>query len=95
MATILPFIRSETAFDDFTTQIMGLAFDAACAEFRNGDLTKLTRQVLAAQIIHAAKQGERDPECLCRIAVYALRGGRTADAPSAQQRGFPAPKQAG
>ena len=32
MATILPFIiRSETAFDDEVTHIMGLAFDAACA----------------------------------------------------------------
>ena len=78
MATILPFIRSETAFDDSTTQIMGVAFDAACAEFREADLTKLTREIIAAQIIQAAKRGERDPARLCRIAVSALRGGGKA-----------------
>ena len=73
MATILPFIRSETAFDDATTRVMGLAFDAA----PNGDLTNLTREILAERIIEAAKRGERDPELLCRIAVAALRGGRS------------------
>jgi hypothetical protein len=84
MATILPFIRSETAFDDSTTRIMGLAFDAACAEFREADLTKLTREIIAAQIIQAAKRGERDPARLCRIAVSALRGGEKARQPAAE-----------
>jgi len=74
MATILPFIRSETAFDDSTTRSMGVAFDAACTEFRDTDLTNLTREIIAERIIQAAKRGERDPERLCRVAVAALRG---------------------
>lgn len=78
MATILPFIRCETAFDNSTTRIMGQAFDAACAEFGDRDLTKLAREVLAAQIIQATKRGERDTVRLCRIAVSALKGGRKA-----------------
>ena len=78
MATILPFIRCETAFDEFTTQIMGLAFDAACAEFRDTDLTDLAREVIAQRIIAAAKRGERNSDRLCRIAVAAIRGGRRA-----------------
>ena len=78
MATILPFIRCETAFDKSTTQIMGLAFDAACAEFRDTDLTDLAREVIAQRIIAAAKRGERNSDRLCRIAVAAIRGGRRA-----------------
>lgn len=72
MATILPFIRSETAFDDATTRVMGLAFDAACTEFQNTNLTNFAREILAERIIQAAKLGERDPRSLCRIAVAAL-----------------------
>jgi hypothetical protein len=74
MAKILPFFRSETAFDDSTTRSMGVAFDAACTEFRDTDLTNLTREIIAERIIQAAKRGERDPERLCRVAVAALRG---------------------
>lgn len=78
MATILPFIRYETDFDDATTQIMGLAFDAACTEFRDTDLTNLAREVIAQRIIAAAKRGERSPQRLCNIAVAAIRGSRKA-----------------
>ena len=84
MAKILPFIRSEMAFDDTTTQVMGLAFDAACTEFRDSDLTTLTREIIAERIIQAAKRGERDPERLCRVAVSALRGGEKARQPTAE-----------
>ena len=30
MASIQPFIKKETAFDDATTRVMGDAFDAVC-----------------------------------------------------------------
>lgn len=83
MATILPFIRSETAFDNSTTQIMGVAFGAACAEFREADLTKLTREIIAAQIIQAAKRGERDPARLCRSLFPPLGAGKS---PTARRR---------
>ena len=73
MPTILPFIRPETAFDDFTTQIMGEAFDAACVELQDGNLPNLAREIIAERIIGAAKRGERDPKRLCEIGIAAIR----------------------
>lgn len=74
MATILPFIRSETAFDDATTRVMGLAFDAACTEFQNTNLTNFAREILAERIIQAAKLGERDPEVYAGLLLPPFRG---------------------
>ena len=79
MPTILPFIRPETAFDDSTTQIMGQAFDAACAELQDVDLPNLAREIIAERIIGAAKRGERDPKRLCDIGVAAIRPNRKPD----------------
>jgi hypothetical protein len=77
MATILPFIiRSGTAFDDDVTHIMGLAFDAACAEVHERNLSQLVREIMAEWIIEAAKRGERDPQRLCSIALAAIKGDR-------------------
>ena len=73
MPTILPFIRPETAFDNSTTQIMGEAFDAACAELQDGNLPNLAREIIAERIIGAAKRGERDPKRLCEIGIAAIR----------------------
>ena len=74
MATILPFIQPETAFDEFATRAIGVAFDAACAELQDANLSKLVREIIAERILAAAKRGERDPERLCGTAVAALRG---------------------
>ena len=79
MATILPFIRPETAFDDSTTQIMGEAFDAACAELQAGNLPNLAREIIAERIIGAAKRGERDPKRLCEIGIAAISPSRKPD----------------
>jgi hypothetical protein len=76
MATIFPFIRPETAFDDCITRIMGLAFDAACAELQDDNLSNLVREIIAERIIEAAKRGERDPKRLCSIAIAAISGDR-------------------
>lgn len=73
MATILPFIRPETAFDEYATSAMGEAFDAACAKLQDSNLSNLVREVIAERIIEAAKRGERDPERLCKMVVAALR----------------------
>ncbi len=74
MATILPFIiRSETAFDDEVTHIMGLAFDAACAGLHERNLSQLVREVIAERIIEAAKRGERDPQRLCSVGIAAIK----------------------
>jgi hypothetical protein len=76
MATILPFIRPETAFDEFATSAMGVAFDAACVDLKDGERSNLLREVIAERIIEAAKRGERDPERLRSIALAAFRGER-------------------
>ena len=76
MATILPFIRPEMAFDEYATSIMGSAFDAACAELQDYNLPTLGREIIAERIIEAAKRGERDPKRLCDIGVAAFRPDR-------------------
>ena len=52
---------------------MGEAFDAACAELQNSNLSQLVREIIAERIIEAARKGERDPKRLCSIAVAAVR----------------------
>lgn len=76
MATILPFIKPETAFDELATGAMGVAFDAACVELQDSELPYLVREIIAERIIAAAKRGERDPERLRSIALAAIRGER-------------------
>ena len=76
MATIPFIVRSETSFDDEVTHVMGLAFDAACAELHERNLLQLVREVIAERIIEAAKRGERDPQRLCSIALAAISGNR-------------------
>ena len=77
MASILPFIRADaSAFDEYATHAMGEAFDAACAELHERNLSQLVREVIAERIIEAAKRGERDPQRLCSIALAAMRGER-------------------
>jgi hypothetical protein len=73
MATILPFIRPEMAFDEYATSAMGQAFDAACAELQENKLPNLVREIIAERIIEAAKRGERDPKRLCDVGVAAIR----------------------
>lgn len=50
---------------------MGEAFDAACAEFADNNLSKFVREIIARRIIDAAKNGERDPKRLCDAALLA------------------------
>jgi hypothetical protein len=77
MSTILPFItRSETAFDDDVTRIMGLAFDSACAGLHQRNLSQVVREVIAERIIEAAKRGERDLGRLSSFAIDAIKGDR-------------------
>jgi hypothetical protein len=77
MSTILPFItRSETAFDDDVTRIMGLAFDSACAGLHQRNLSQVVREVIAERIIEAAKRGERDLGRLSSFAIDAVKGDR-------------------
>jgi hypothetical protein len=51
---------------------MGEAFDTACAELQDNNLSDLFREVIAVRIIEVAKRGERDPQRLCSIALAAI-----------------------
>jgi hypothetical protein len=77
VASILPFIRADASeFDDYATHAMGAAFDTACAELQDSNLSELVREIIAGRIIEAAKRGERNPQRLCRIALAAMSGNR-------------------
>jgi hypothetical protein len=55
------------AFDSETTHLLGIAYDRASLELRNGD--EVAREVLAKRLIEAARRGERDVD---RLVDYAL-----------------------
>jgi hypothetical protein len=73
MASIIPFIP-HGVFDESATRAMGEAFDAACAELQDSNLSELVREIIAGRIIEAARHGERDPMRLCSIAIAAISG---------------------
>ena len=50
------------AFDDTATSAMGEAFDKACKSLQ--ELGSAVPEIIANQIIAAAKNGERDPDRL-------------------------------
>ena len=77
MASILPFIRVKSDhFDDEATRIMGEAFDMACAELQDSNLSDLDRKAIAEGIIEAAKKGERHPQRLCSVGIAGVRSDR-------------------
>jgi hypothetical protein len=61
MASILPFIRNKSDFDDEATRLIGEAFDAACKGLRDTKQPVVVQEVIAKRIIKAAMKGERDP----------------------------------
>jgi hypothetical protein len=72
MASILPFIRAGTDFDEETTRLMGEAFDAARAALRDRGQPEIVYEIVAKRIIEAAKKGERDPIRLRDAGLAAL-----------------------
>jgi hypothetical protein len=60
-------------FDDKAVRAMGAAFDQACHSFRNFAHLDRVRELVAKQIIEAAKNGERDPTRLHWQAVVGFR----------------------
>jgi hypothetical protein len=57
-------------FDDAATSAMGAAFDRACESLKNFGSAVPT--IIAEQIIAAAKNGERDSDCLYEQALKAF-----------------------
>jgi hypothetical protein len=66
MASILPFIREKSDFDDEATRLMGEAMDAAYKGLRDTGQPIVVQEVIAKRIIKAAMKGERDPASLAR-----------------------------
>jgi hypothetical protein len=59
----------DVAFDDATTFAMGEAFDRTCESIRIIGSSVPVREIIAKQIIDAAKNGERDPARLYEQAL--------------------------
>jgi len=78
MASILPFIRDKSVFDDEAARLMGEAMDAACEGLRDTGQPALVREIIAKRIIEAAKKGERDPVRLRNAGLAALGYDREA-----------------
>ena len=77
MASILPFVRDKSDFDDEATRLMGEAFDAACKGLRDAGQPSVVQEV-AKRIIKAAMKGERDPARLRAAGLAALGYDREA-----------------
>jgi hypothetical protein len=60
------------AFDPDMTHIMGQAFDRACQGLYDVGQPDIVKEVIASRIIDAARDGERDPGRLCRLALRSL-----------------------
>jgi hypothetical protein len=78
MASILPFIRDKSHFDDEATRLMGEAFDATCRGLRDSGQPSLVQEVIAKRIIKAAIKGQRDPARLRAAGLAALGYDREA-----------------
>jgi hypothetical protein len=63
MASIERFIR-HNVFDPDATQLLGRAFDMACALVGHTPQPAVTRELVAKAIFEAAQRGERDPHRL-------------------------------
>ena len=59
MATIVPFLRNQSAFEPETVRAMSAAFDEVCRALDlNGDFR--ARETIAVRVIELARRGERD-----------------------------------
>jgi hypothetical protein len=64
MATILPFLRNECAFDPKDVQAMAMAFDDVCKTLEVPADAATLRQDIAIRIVKLAKGGERNQTVL-------------------------------
>jgi hypothetical protein len=71
--SITQFLNGEH-FDAETKQVMGVAFELACAILRVSDSTHPVLPHVADKIIKVAKAGERNPDLLCERALTDLVG---------------------
>lgn len=72
MASIIPFIRPRSDFNDDVTRIMGEAFDAASKELHDSGKPAIVQEIIAKKIIAVASLGERDVTRLRDVALAAF-----------------------
>ena len=71
--SIRPFLNG-VRFDDQHIEAMGSAFQEATSVLRvKPGAPPIVHRVIAARIIEAAKDGQRDPHELCKLALKALK----------------------
>ena len=75
VASILPFIRPRSDFDDRMTRVLGASLMPPT--LHDSGQPEGVYEVIARRIIAAAKKGERDPVRLREIGLAALQRDRT------------------
>src|SRR5438874_13829922 len=87
MATIVPFLRNQSAFEPETVHAMSAAFDEVCRALDlNGDFR--ARETIAVRVIELARRGERDAIRLRdRVLREATGGVEPASEPSSAGAG--------
>ena len=69
---IVDLFRS-TVFDPETVKLLSDAYDKACKSLHDTGQPDIVNEVIAERIISLAKQGERNPDRLCKGALTALK----------------------
>ena len=72
MPTINNYVTQPAVFDPEAISVMDIAYENALASFLTS-APKSVREVIAAKIIGAAREGERDPDKLLGTALKGLR----------------------
>ena len=63
MATIIPFLKHDAAFEQKDIDAMSMALEDVCKELNiNGD--KAAREIVAIRVLELAQRGERSPTIL-------------------------------
>jgi hypothetical protein len=78
MVSIQRFAAISQAFDPEATNVLGQAFDMACALLGHTPQPTAAREAIAKSIIEAAKAGERDPVRLQEAGLAALNNSNAA-----------------
>jgi hypothetical protein len=76
MATIIPFLSGQSAFEPEVTHAMSVAFDEVCQALKVGGDAR-AREAIAVRIIELARCGERDFERLRDRLLRGANGGRS------------------
>jgi hypothetical protein len=64
MATIVPFLKDDAAFDPKDIQSMSMAFEDVCKALGITPDATNDREIIASRVIELARRGERSPAIL-------------------------------